>query len=97
MLPLVPRRRGTSTIQGEFNELFQLKCAAEKAFCDAHGKAVEVHSIWIIKKTPCYGSYGSYEVEQCGDGGFGPHTDDFEGHLGHVGTISVPIAFVKWD
>ena len=93
MLPLVPRRRGTCTVQVEFSELFQLKCAAEKAFCKAHGKAVEVHSIWIIKKTP--GSYGAYEVEQCGDGGFGPHTDDFDGHLGHVGTISVPIAFVK--
>jgi hypothetical protein len=79
-------------VQGEFRELHELKCAAEIQFSEAYGIPVETHTIWIIQKKA---RDGEEESEKGGGGGFEPHIDQFTPNLGHIGTISTPVAFLR--
>jgi hypothetical protein len=75
-------------LESEFSELHRLRQAAEQKFAEAYGCAVETHTIWIIKKKS---KGGDGEDE----GGFEPHIDQFTPNLGHIGTVSVPVAFLR--
>jgi hypothetical protein len=79
-------------LESEFEELYQLKQAAEARFAEAYGFAVETHTIWIIKKK---GTKASADQDATEKGGFEPHIDQFAPSLGHIGTISTPIAFLR--
>jgi hypothetical protein len=79
-------------LEGEFEELHQLKQAAEARFAEAYGFAVETHTIWIIQKKS---KVASSEQDVTEKGGFDPHIDHFTPSLGHIGTISTPIAFLR--
>jgi hypothetical protein len=83
-------------LEDEFQELHELKQAAEHSFSEAYGIAVETHTIWIIQKKGR--DVLAKEGEKGGGGGFDPHIDQFTPNLGHIGTISTPVAFLrKWE
>jgi hypothetical protein len=79
-------------LEVEFEELHRLKQAAEARFAEAYGFAVETHTIWIIKKKS---RAASADHEATEEGGFDPHIDHFTPSLGHIGTISTPVAFLQ--
>lgn len=83
----------TSVIEGdlehEFRELHELMRAAEREYSRLHNLAVVTHSIWIVEKKARAGA------QKGGSGGFGPHVDQFEDAKRHIGTISMPVAFVS--
>ena len=79
-------------LETEFNELHRLKEAAEGRFAEAYCCAVETHTIWVIRKKGRAASTGPAARDE---GGFEPHIDQFAPSLGHIGTISTPIAFLR--
>ena len=84
-----PKKAIESELEDEFNELYQLKQIAEARFGEAYGCTVDTHTIWIIRKR------GASDQASKDGGGFEPHIDQFAPSLGHIGTISTPIAFLR--
>ena len=76
-------------LEHEFRELHELMRAAEHQYSQLHTLAAVTHTIWIIVKKARGGE------QEGGRGGFGPHVDQFEGDKNHIGTISMPVAFVR--
>jgi len=80
-----------SELESEFAELHALTKLAEAKFAEEYGCDVRTHTIWLIKKT---GDANGLPAGRTG-GGFEPHVDQFRPALGHIGTVSVPIAFLR--
>jgi hypothetical protein len=70
----------------DWQDLAEVIGVVTDKFATAHGIAVQLHSLWALKKRPA--------SETAGDGPlFRAHVDAFMPGAGHIGTCCMPVAF----